>query len=163
MKEKRKTTPLSPSKFPPLINRLSIFPKFKTIFVHLLSKKVVILHSINYATLKSLAAVGKPICCANISATMKHLFSRSLILFASTLVSLFIATQSAWGADAVVSGPIYANATANYYPHAILRAGSGEQCLDVTANTDATLSETFSDGTVLYSVDSNGRPMTGTK
>ena len=33
---------------------------------------------------------------------MKHLFSRSLILFASTLVSLFIATQSAWGADAVV-------------------------------------------------------------
>ena len=32
---------------------------------------------------------------------MKHLFSRSLILFASTLVSLFIATQSAWGADAV--------------------------------------------------------------
>lgn len=31
---------------------------------------------------------------------MKHLFSRSLILFASTLVSLFIATQSAWG-DAV--------------------------------------------------------------
>ena len=34
-------------------------------------------------------------------ATMKHLFSRFLILFASTLVSLFIATQSAWGADAV--------------------------------------------------------------
>ena len=33
---------------------------------------------------------------------MKHLFSRSLILFASTLVSLFIATQSAWGADPVV-------------------------------------------------------------
>ena len=33
---------------------------------------------------------------------MKHLFSRSLILFASTLVSLFIATQSAWGADAVL-------------------------------------------------------------
>lgn len=33
---------------------------------------------------------------------MKNLFSRSLILFASTLVSLFIATQSAWGADAVV-------------------------------------------------------------
>lgn len=32
---------------------------------------------------------------------MKHIFSRSLILFASTLVSLFIATQSAWGADAV--------------------------------------------------------------
>ena len=32
---------------------------------------------------------------------MKHLFSRSLILIASTLVSLFIATQSAWGADAV--------------------------------------------------------------
>ena len=94
------------------------------------------------------------------SATMKHLFSRSLILFASTLVSLFIATQSAWGADAVVSGPIYANATANYYPHAILRAGSGEQCLDVTANTKATLSETFSDGTVLYSVNSNGCPIT---
>lgn len=36
------------------------------------------------------------------SATMKHLFSRSLILFASTLVSLFIATQSAWGADVVL-------------------------------------------------------------
>ena len=33
---------------------------------------------------------------------MKHLFSRSLILFASTLVSLFIATQSAWGADATL-------------------------------------------------------------
>ena len=33
---------------------------------------------------------------------MKHLFSRSLILFASTLVSLFIATQSAWGVVPVV-------------------------------------------------------------
>ena len=33
---------------------------------------------------------------------MKHLFSRSLILFASTLVSLFIATQSVWGADVVL-------------------------------------------------------------
>lgn len=91
---------------------------------------------------------------------MKYLFSRSLILCASTLVSLFIATQSAWGADAVVSGPIYANATANYYPQDILRAGNGEQCLDVTENTQATLSETFLDGTVLYSIDSDGRPIT---
>ena len=36
---------------------------------------------------------------------MKHLFSRSLILFASTLVSLFIATQSAWGALSEVHQP----------------------------------------------------------
>lgn len=34
---------------------------------------------------------------------MKHLFSRSLILFASTLVSLFIATQSAWGATLLIN------------------------------------------------------------
>lgn len=34
---------------------------------------------------------------------MKHLFSRSLILCASTLVSLFIATQSAWGATLLIN------------------------------------------------------------
>lgn len=68
----------------------------------MLSKKVVILHPINYATLKSLAAVGKPACCANIFTVMKNIFSRFLILFAVTFVSLFAATQSAWGADAVV-------------------------------------------------------------
>ena len=67
----------------------------------MLSKKVVILHSINYATLKSSAAVGKSACCANISTVMKNIFSRFLILFAVTFVSFFAATQSAWGADAV--------------------------------------------------------------
>ena len=36
---------------------------------------------------------------------MKYLFSRSLILCASTLVSLFIATQSAWGALSEVHQP----------------------------------------------------------
>ena len=34
---------------------------------------------------------------------MKHLFSRSLILFVSTLVSLFIATQSAWGVTLLIN------------------------------------------------------------
>lgn len=125
------------------------------------SKKVVILHSINYATLKSPAAVGKPACCANISTVMKNIFSRFLILSAVTFVSFLAATQSAWGADAVVSGAVYANAAANYQPALFIqRAGSGEQCLDVTANSSATLSETFTDGTVLYSVDSDGRPIT---
>ena len=58
---------------------------------------------------------------------MKHLFSRSLILFASTLVSLFIATQSAWGAAPVsathsIEGQTHTwtNISATVTPHSAL-------------------------------------------
>ncbi|MGM9810275.1 MAG: InlB B-repeat-containing protein, partial [Paludibacteraceae bacterium] len=70
---------------------------------------------------------------------MKNIFSRFLILFAVTFVSLFAATQSAWGEDVAMSSAVSAEVTTDYQPRDIQRASSTSVFYIVSGKCNETL------------------------